>query len=266
MNGDYSPQNNIPAPPADSISTPTQPRSVLVRFQGVKPNVTFTLIGLTVLIFVLQSASDYLLGYDIPAGLGVKDNAGILAGELWRLFTPMLLHGSVLHILFNMYALYSLGPSLEAHYGHRRFLALYVLAGFAGNVVSFIFSPQPSLGSSTAIFGLLGAYGVFAYQNRRIFGKQARSTLTNVIVIALINLVIGMAPMIDNWGHVGGLAGGTLFAWLAGPILQPEGVFPDLRLVNQRTRAGVLRAGVVTGGLFGLLALLTILYRLMFPG
>lgn len=218
------------------------------------------------LVFGLQLASNYWYGFDIPASLGMKDNTSILAGELWRFFTPMLLHGRALHIILNMYALYSLGPGLEAHYGYRRFLALYVLAGFAGNVVSFAFSSQPSLGSSTAIFGLLGAYGVFAYHNRSIFGKQARGALINVVIIALINLMIGVTPMLNNWSHVGGLVGGTLFAWLAGPILQPEGTFPDLRLVNQRTRAGVLRASVITGGVFGLLALLVIQYRLLASG
>jgi rhomboid protease GluP len=112
------------------------------------------------------------LGFDVPAALGMKVNELIIHGQIWRLITPVLLHGSILHLGFNMYALYILGPGLERFYGHWRFLTLYLLAGFAGNVMSFIFSPNPSLGASTAIFGLLGAQGVFLYHNRGIYGRH----------------------------------------------------------------------------------------------
>jgi rhomboid protease GluP len=89
---------------------------------------------------------------------------------LWRLFTPLLLHGSIAHIGFNMYALFIIGPGLERYYGHLRFLVLYLLAGFAGNVFSFLFTPALSVGASTAIFGLVAAQGVFLYRHRQLFG------------------------------------------------------------------------------------------------
>ncbi len=96
--------------------------------------------------------SENLLGTDILLLYGAKINELISQGQFWRLLTPMLLHGSMLHIVFNMYALYVIGPGLEVHYGHLRFLMLYLLAGFAGNVVSFTLTPSPP-GASTAIFG-----------------------------------------------------------------------------------------------------------------
>jgi rhomboid protease GluP len=160
-----------------------------------------------------------------------------------------------------MYALYNIGPQLERHYGHWRYLALYVLSGFAGNVASFVMSPYPSLGSSTAIFGLLGAEGVFLYQNREWFGSGARRALNNVITIAVINLIIGLSPGIDNWGHMGGLIGGTLFAWLGGPLLRLEGIFPAMSLVDGREQRTVLQAGFMVGTGFAMIAGLTIVLR-----
>jgi rhomboid protease GluP len=216
--------------------------------------VTYTILVVTILIFIAQVASQSLTGEDWPAILGMKVNELILRGQLWRLFTPMLLHASILHIGFNMYALNIFGPGLERNFGHLRFLVLYVLSGFAGNVMSFAFSPAPSLGASTAIFGLLGAEGVFLYQNRELFGSSARAALTNIAMIAVINLALGLRPGIDNWGHIGGLIGGTLFTWLGGPKLHVEGIYPDLRVADERESGDVVRATIVVGVLFVFIA------------
>ena len=61
---------------------------------------------------------------------------------------------------------------------------------------------------------------MFIYQNREYFGKRAQRALTNIILVAVINFVIGLSPGIDNWGHLGGFLGGTVFAWFGGPLLQ----------------------------------------------
>ena len=121
---------------------------------------TYSIIGITVFFYVLQLLSEYAFGTDVPVIYGARINEAILAGELWRFLTPALLHGSLPHIAFNMYALLSFGTSLERHFGHGRFFLLYVLGAFAGNVASFLFSPGYSVGASTAIFGLLGAEAV----------------------------------------------------------------------------------------------------------
>jgi rhomboid protease GluP len=128
-----------------------------------------------------------------------------------------LLHGSILHIAFNMYALYSIGPGLERRYGTKSFLALYLISGLWGNTLSFLFSQNNSLGASTAIFGLIAAQGVYVYQNRHLLGRAARPLLMNIIMVIAINLMLGLSPSIDNWGHLGGLFGGLLYAWFAGP-------------------------------------------------
>jgi rhomboid protease GluP len=223
--------------------------------------VTYVLIGICVVVYLLQAATSYFLHLDIPAALGVKDNNLIMQGQIWRLFTPIFLHGSIIHIGFNMYALFYIGPTLERFYGRWRYLALFILSGFGGNAISFMFSPYQSLGSSTAIFGLLGAQGVLLYQNREIFGSIARRALSQVILIAVVNLVIGLTPGIDNWGHIGGLIGGTLFAWFGGPLLQRQGLFPTNALVNVRGNREAVLAGTGVGALFFFLTIAVMILR-----
>jgi len=180
--------------------------------------ISFYIIGITVAFFLLQKLSEMLFGYDYPLLFGAKINEFILQGEIWRLITPLLLHGSILHIAFNMYALYSVGPGLERRYGPESFIILYLIGGLWGNTASFLFSPNPSLGASTAIFGLIAAQGVYIYKNRFLLGQAAQPLLMNVIVVVVINLLFGLSSSgIDNWGHLGGLLGGLFYAWFAGP-------------------------------------------------
>lgn len=238
-----------------------EPRQTTFRPPSVTPYLTYILIGINVIVFLAQMASQSLTGVDLPAAFGLKNNQLIAQGQFWRLFTPMFLHGGILHIGFNMYALYIFGPGLERFFGRWRFLTLYILSGFTGNVASFIFSTAQSLGSSTAIFGLLGAEGVFLYHNREILGGFARRALNNIILIAVINLLIGIAPAIDNWGHLGGLVGGTLFTWFAGPILTREGIFPYQSIKDIRETSEVVLSAVVVSLLFIFLTALTLYMR-----
>ncbi len=235
-------------------ATPPPPRPApTIHEELVGPTVTYAILAVTVLVYVLQFLSENLMGTDIPAALGLKDNAAIIAGQYWRLFTPMLLHGSILHIGFNMYALVIIGVGMERRFGHGRYLLLYILTGFSGNVVSFLFSPYPSLGASTAIFGLLGAEMVFIYRNRQLFGKQANRVLWNVIFIAGVNLLIGLAPGIDNWGHVGGLLGGLIFGWFGGPLLVLHGSYPTFEIEDETGSGGILLASVLVASIFTML-------------
>jgi rhomboid protease GluP len=234
---------------------------VMVRRPAMQPVVTYSILGVTVAFYLLQVVSQYVFGVDYLAFWGAKVNQLILEGQIWRFITPVLLHGSILHLGFNMYALFVIGRPLEIYYGHGRYLALYLISGFAGNVFSFIFSPNPSLGASTAIFGLLAAEGVFLYQNRELFGQYANRALTQVVTIAVINLVIGLSPGIDNFGHIGGLIGGALFAWFAGPQLGVAGFYPNYSTVDRREKRSVLLAGLGITAWFALLAVVTMLIR-----
>ena len=247
------------------IQEPPQPppqHSVRVTLPQAAPYVTYTIIGVTVLFFLMQKASVLILGYPTSFSnidwlelYGARINEFILAGQFWRLLTPALLHGSITHIFFNMYALLSFGTSLERYFGRGRFFTLYVLGAFAGNVASFLFSDGYSVGASTAIFGLIGAEAIFLIQNRKLLAGQFRSAIGNVLFIIAINLfLVGSLPGIDNWGHVGGLVGGLMFTWFASPLWEVEGIQPYLQLVDKRSTREVITGAVLVLAVFGALA------------
>jgi rhomboid protease GluP len=168
----------------------------------------------------------------------------------------VLLHASVPHILFNMYALVAFGSGLERHFGHTRFLLLYMLGGFTGNVLSFLLSDGSSVGASTAVFGLVGAEGVFLFQNRGLLGNQFGRAIGNVLFIVAVNLMLGLTPGIDNSGHVGGLLGGLVFTWFAGPVWEVRHgeIGEGLVLADKRVPREVLTGAAVVILIFGALA------------
>jgi rhomboid protease GluP len=210
------------------------PQQPIIRHKTVRPYVTYTIMGVTVAIFFIQYLIINLTGYDYLMLFGGKINQLILQGQFWRFFTPVLLHGGWVHLLGNMYSLYVLGRGMEEEWGHFRFFMLYITAGFCGNVLSFLFTSSNSLGASTAILGLIGAEAVFWIQNRKLF-KNAINQIKNIATVLAINLVIGLSvSFIDNFGHLGGLLGGALFAWFAGPLLSLEGMFPVFDLTDKR--------------------------------
>jgi len=237
LNPFLPPKENTPAAPPSG--------SVRVEFPVNKPYATYTLIALTVLAYLMQMVGQWLTGTDILAGLGVKFGPAIRQWQLWRLITPLFLHGFVLHIGFNMYALYVFGRGMEARFGRGRFLALYFLGGFAGNVFSFVLTPAASLGASTAIFALLAAEGVFLFQNRSVLRGQASRGINSLVFMAVINLMFGFSVSgVDNWGHIGGMLGGLLFAWFGGPIWKLEGIFPTVHIQDERKDTGLLSGSI----------------------
>ncbi len=243
-------------PPEIEQKTREEPEYLQVKQAVVKPIVTRWIMGITIAFFALQTISGYVTGYDYPFLLGGKINEFILQGEFWRFFSPILLHGSIFHLAINMYALYSLGSALEPHYGHKRFILLYLCGGFAGNILSFVFSVNPSLGSSTAIFGLLGAEGILILLNKKFFGKNFKTLILNTAGIALANLIIGLStPRIDNWGHLGGLLGGVIFSYIAGPIWQARGFETYVEISDKRKDQKNWIGSVAVLIIFSLLAL-----------
>jgi len=262
---DY-PESNSPQPFDDSQESsvpPPQPEPVRVAFPQAAPYVTYTIIGVTVVFYLLQLGSVAVFGYPTSYGnidwlevFGARINEAIKAGQLWRLLTPALLHGSITHIFFNMYALLSFGSSLEQYFGRGRFFTLYILGAFTGNVASFLFSDGYSVGASTAVFGLVGAQGIFLYQNRKLLGAQGKKAIGNIVFVAAFNLIIiGSLPYIDNWGHIGGLVGGLMFAWFAGPIWAIEGIQPTLHLADKRSSRDVITGAALVLIVFGVLTM-----------
>jgi len=170
---------------------------------------------------------------------GSKVNPLIAGGQSWRLFTAMFIHIGVIHLLMNLYALYMLGPLVEGYYGSQRFLAIYLIAGLFGSLGSYAFSDAVSAGASGAIFGLAGAITVFFLKYRENFGSRGRSILQNMFFIIGINLVFGLTmPGIDNWGHIGGLIGGTLVAYgLLPRYNMPDAFQPGTTEIKQEEHA-----------------------------
>jgi membrane associated rhomboid family serine protease len=176
------------------------------------PIVTRILVALNVLVYLITVAQ----GAGINAPGGSLFSKWILWGPLvahgdwWRLLTAAFLHAGLLHILFNMWALWWLGAIVENALGHWRFLLLYLASALAGSAGALVWSPdKPVVGASGAIFGLLGAGLVLEY---RATGQLAGSFMTMIV----INLAItfGFSSYISAGGHVGGLIGGVLGAAL----------------------------------------------------
>jgi len=202
---------------------PAPPQRVHLSLPLTRPVLAWGLLGLNVLVFVAETL---LGGSDNSATLvklGAKVNVLIALGDYWRLVTPMFLHIGVMHILVNSYALYALGPEVEALFGHARFLSIYLLSGIAGNVMSYAFTPNLSAGASTAIFGLVGAEMTFFYRQREKLGAFGQRRLINILGIIAINLLLGVSSgAVDNFGHAGGFIGGVVLGWLLCPDYQVE--------------------------------------------
>jgi rhomboid protease GluP len=220
-----------PAPVYGEAPPVEPPRTYRLKLPLGPVRAVWVLLALNIAIFVIPSLLQ-LIGvrvggipiYDYTLFLGAKDNASIAqGGQYYRFLTAMFLHGSLLHIGFNAWALYAIGPEAERIYGTVRFLALYFLAGLAGGVASYAFSSAPSVGASGAIFGMIGGLAAFYYVSRRLLGEMSRQQLGSLITVVMINLFIGFStPLIDNSAHLGGLAGGALAGWLLAPRLEVD--------------------------------------------
>ena len=174
---------------------------------------TLGLVGINVLIYILTAIASRSLDINILVLVqyGAKVNELIIYGEYWRLLTSAFLHADLLHILFNMYALYSLGKIVEIELGGIRYLIIYFFSAITAGLLSFYMTPNITVGASGAIFGLLGAILVMA-----LFGKSKalKGMVRSILFILGLNLFIGFAGSsnIDNFGHVGGLLGGIFVA------------------------------------------------------
>lgn len=170
---------------------------------------TEILIGLNVVMFILTQLIDMTVGSGLLR-LGAKVNALIGLGEFWRLLTAMFLHADLMHLIFNMMALYILGRDIERFFGKSKFLVIYFVSGLIGSAASFVFVDSVSVGASGAIFGLMGAnlylYKLNPLVYKRIYGSD-------LLILIGINLVLGfIRPNIDMAGHLGGLVGGFVVA------------------------------------------------------
>lgn len=250
-------EESKPAEPRpDTGQTAPENEAKKVSVKRPKSWVTFVLIGLSVAVYLAQLMTPRSNGLNLPLIYLGKVNELILMGQFWRFFTPVFVHGSIIHLAFNMYALYIIGNRLEAVYGHGRFCLLYFLGAFGGNVLSFVMSRGISVGASTAIFSLLAAEIALILQNSRFFGDQMRPILVNLGMILAVNLSIGLVPgsRIDLWGHVGGVIAGFIYAMLAGPKWKLKRVENGVGLADTREKKEFWLAAIMVATAFAVMA------------
>ncbi|MCD9876944.1 rhomboid family intramembrane serine protease [Streptomyces guryensis] len=190
----------------------TRPRTIAGGTITADPRlITKLLIGINLAVFLVQmSVGDRftnrfeLIGQAYVPQLGGVE--GIAQGQYYRLLTAMFLHGSYIHILFNMLSLWWIGGPLEAALGRARYLTLYFVSGLAGSALTYLLAApnQPSLGASGAIFGLLGATAVLL--------RRLNYDLRPLIALLVINLIITFSPGFNiAWqAHIGGLVAGVI--------------------------------------------------------
>lgn len=173
-------------------------------FSIKKPYITYALIIINIIIYILGMffGQDYMI-----YNFGLHPEL-VQSGQFYRLFTCMFLHGNILHLIFNMYALYIIGIQVENFFSKWKYSLIYIISGIVGGLFSMIFTKSWSVGASGAIFGLMGALLYFGYHHRVYLGTVIKSQIIPVIII---NLIIGFASTgIDNAAHIGGLIGGIL--------------------------------------------------------
>ncbi len=150
------------------------------------------------------------------------DKGAVANGEYWRLLTVTLVHANLLHLLFNMYALWLVGPLVERFYGSAVFALMYLLCAAAGSVASFVWNDVPSVGASGAIFGLFGVLIAVQRAHDPMIDRRTRAMLGQLLPIVVLNLVFGLfAGFIDIAAHVGGLLAGLWLGWILVPARVP---------------------------------------------
>ena len=171
--------------------------------------ITNVLIAINVLAYIWLTSTGGLSSdralYDHGALLGIACTQG---GQWWRIVTGGFLHGGLMHIAFNMFALYQVGTIVEQLFGKVRYVALYAVALVgAGLAVVYVAPNDLTVGASGAIFGLFGALVAVGLR----LGKRGRGLIGQVLPIIVINLVLTFTiPNISAAGHVGGLITGLL--------------------------------------------------------
>jgi membrane associated rhomboid family serine protease len=191
---------------------------------------------------------------------------GVQSGELYRLASVTLVHGGLLHLFLNMYALWIMGPIVESIWGRRMFVLFYLLTAIGASTASFLASPGPAVGASGAIFGLVGVILAGTRAHHPMLDRRARAIVPQLGLFVLINLVFGFVSSaggvrIDNAAHIGGLVAGlwlgfvvppgrvpTLQSAVQHPLGKPTERSPMLVAAGVIGFVGVVAAGLAFGG------------------
>lgn len=190
----------------------------VMNFSTGNMYVTYAIIAINVLVFIAMAASGVSL--ISPTGEEIVNWGGnfspyTTSGDWWRLITCVFVHIGIIHLLFNMYALYTIGAYLEPMLGKTKYIVAYLCTGVFASLVSLWWhkTPVASAGASGAIFGM---YGLFlALLSTNLIPKQVRKQLLQSIgIFVFYNLVYGMKSNVDNAAHIGGLVSGLIIGYI----------------------------------------------------
>ena len=176
--------------------------------------VTSIQIGINLMLFIIETLAGGSTDTRVAVAFGAQATPLLAMGQYWRLLTAMFLHFGITHLACNMISLFNLGPSLERVYGWRRFIAIYLISGLAGNLTTWYIELirgdyAISAGASGAIFGLFGAYIALAL----IPDIRRKLSVRGIVVTLVLNLAYGLTyPNINMAAHLGGLVGGAVTA------------------------------------------------------
>jgi membrane associated rhomboid family serine protease len=197
-------------------------RVVRMREMSRVPQVTYALIAINVIVFLAEGPSAFTINGAASGTLATKGallgsselpalaGQGVAHGQWWRIVTSGFLHEDFLHIGFNMLVLYYIGVMLEPALGRLKFGLIYAVSLLCGSFLALLVSPHDlTVGASGAIFGVMGAAAVEMYVRRIPLMQSGVGTLI------VLNLIISFTgPNISWGGHVGGLIGGALAAFV----------------------------------------------------
>ncbi len=181
---------------------------------------TYGIIFLNILFFLLsalQSGNIVDIDLDTLVDLGALYGPLVVKqGEWWRLLSAMFLHGGMTHILMNMVSLYIIGRGMELYFPKAAYLAIYLLSGLVGGLLSLYMHPMSvGIGASGAIFGVFGALAGFFLAHRKRIGAYSREFMRDFAVILGLNLMLGLSiSSIDMSAHIGGLVTGMVGGYM----------------------------------------------------
>lgn len=206
-----------------------------------RPYVILVFLSILALVFVyFQFQPVDTWGTVIAIIYGAKYNPMILNGEYWRLLTPSLIHFDLMHLLVNMIFTYQFGKMTEQVFGWWKVLILIVGSAFIGNLFSYAFVSNISLGASTVAYGLLGALLFLGIENRKLFMGLVKNMVFPILILSFFWAFIDSS--VDGYGHLGGLLGGFLIATILG--------MPSYPRFLSRTLLAIATLGVLISGLF----------------
>ena len=231
------------------------------RTSFVFPAYSVILIACLAAVFLCQLTVDglnfFLFGGQLSADLAGFDKELFKSGQYWRILTGAALHGGLIHLAFNSYALYILGKLIETLSNRAHLAIVFLLSAIGGSILSLIFLPDvSSIGASGGVVGFLGYLTVYGFKRRKLLPDAfLKNMLFNVAFIAFVGVFV--MSNIDNYGHLGGLLVGAFYGFLQ----IPSDLYKDPRLVSPATNIfGYAALGIfILTGIFAMLVLLGVI-------